>query len=471
MQLWVQWWWVVSQLRPACSRFRTFLWMATCLAGMTVRGDLMGVTSLLRALGLKKGCYERMLGLFHSSALDVNVLTRLWVALILKLLSPSIVKINGRMVLVGDGIKVAKSGKKMPAVKRLHQESDSNTKPNFIMGHSCQAVAVLAGALSTVFAVPLAARIHEGVLFNNNDKRTLLDKMVLLINSLGITAPCYFVADAYYASRKIILPLIKLGIHLISRVRKNAVAYEQPTESDGKRRRGRPRVYGKKIKLRSMFDELGSMQNAPSPVYGEKNVTLRFYSRDLLWRPVGILIRFVAVLHPTRGMILLMSTDLSLAPIQIIRIYSLRFKIELAFKQALRVIGAYAYHFWMAAMTPIGRTSGNQHLHKKSQNYRDAVRRKIGAYHCHIQLGIIAQGLLHYLALSFPKQVWSSFGSWIRTIRPGLCPSEAVTAMAMRNSLPTFLADSSEDADLADFLRERIDQDRAEGLRLLRLVA
>ena len=438
---------------------------------MTVRGDLMGVTSLVRALGLRKCCYERMLGLFHSSALDVNVLTRLWVALILKLLRPGIVKINGRMVLVGDGIKVAKSGRKMPAVKRLHQESESNTKPSFIMGHSCQAVAVLAGALSTVFAVPLAARIHEGVLFNNNDKRTLLDKMVLLIHSMGVTAPCYFVADAYYASRKIILPLIEMGIHLISRVKKNAVAYEQPPGPDGKKRRGRPRVYGKKIRLRSMFNELGSMQEASSPVYGEKNVTLRFYSRDLLWRPVGILIRFVAVIHPTRGMILLMSTDLSLAPIQIIRIYSLRFKIELSFKQALRVIGAYAYHFWMATMTPIGRVSGNQHLHKKSQAYRDAVRRKIGAYHCHIQLGIIAQGILQYLSLTFSKQVWSSFGSWIRTVRPGLCPSEAVTAMAMRNSLPGFLADSSDDTDLANFLRERIDQDRAEGLRLLKLVA
>ena len=53
MQLWVQWWWVVRQLRPACSRSRTFLWMGAVLAGMTVRGDLMGVASLIRALGLK----------------------------------------------------------------------------------------------------------------------------------------------------------------------------------------------------------------------------------------------------------------------------------------------------------------------------------------------------------------------------------------------------------------------------------
>ena len=40
-------------------------------------------------------------------------------------------------------------------VKKLHQESESNYKPEYIFGHSCQAVAVLTQALSSVFALPL----------------------------------------------------------------------------------------------------------------------------------------------------------------------------------------------------------------------------------------------------------------------------------------------------------------------------
>ena len=58
---------------------------------------------------------------------------------------------------------------------------------------------------------------------------------------------------------------------------------------------------------------------------------LRFRAADLLWRPVGILVRFVVVLHPLRGAILLMCTDLTLSPLDIIRMYGLRFQIEVSF--------------------------------------------------------------------------------------------------------------------------------------------
>lgn len=177
--------------------------------------------------------------------------------------------------------------------------------------------------------------------------------------------------------------------------------------------------------------------------------------------------RFVLVSHPTRGNKIIMSTDITLSPVEIIKTYSYRFKIEVSFKQAIYTIGTFSYHFWMSSMTPISRKGGNQYLHLKSKDYRIKVAKKLRAYACHLQMGVIAQGLLQYLSLSHTNLVWKSFGSWIRTIRPDLLPSENVTAIAMRHSLPEFLADSNDDEILKKFIVEKIDIERTEGCRLI----
>src|SRR6202011_4463511 len=138
------------------------MWFATIVAGLTVRVELRGVTSIVRALNLRTNFYNLLLDHCHSTAVKLDRLSALWAQAVLRLF-PSPVSVNGRLVLVGDGIKIPKRGKKMPAVKLLHQQSESNTKPEYIMGHSLQAVGLLVHAAQSVFAVPLAARIHEGL--------------------------------------------------------------------------------------------------------------------------------------------------------------------------------------------------------------------------------------------------------------------------------------------------------------------
>ncbi len=216
-----------------------------------------------------------------------------------------------------------------------------------------------------------------------------------------------------------------------------------------------------KIKFLSLLRANLVTEEGSSPIYGEKNVTIRYAVHDLLWRPIGLMVRFVMVLHPSRGHSILMSTDTSLEAIEIIRIYGLRLKIEFAFKQAVYVFGAFHYHLWMKVMKPLKRRNGNQYLHRASAAYRQAVKRKLRAYHVFVQAGIVAQGLAQYLAACRSELVWRSFGTWLRTIRPGLAPSERVVTTALRHCLPEFLVDRSRDHILAKFILERQDPGRS----------
>jgi len=102
LSLWGSWWNAIQLLRPGFSRLRTFMWFVIAVAGLTVRVELLGVTSIVRALNLRPRLYTKLLDHFHSSGIKHDWLAALWAQAVLQLF-PHLVRVNGRLVLVGDG--------------------------------------------------------------------------------------------------------------------------------------------------------------------------------------------------------------------------------------------------------------------------------------------------------------------------------------------------------------------------------
>ncbi len=103
-------------------------------------------------------------------------------------------------------------------------------------------------------------------------------------------------------------------------------------------------------------------------------------------------------------------------------------------------------------MKPLRRGGGDQYLHRTTDAYRGGIRRKLRAYHVHIQLGCIAQGLLQHLAINHTTEVWRCFRSWLRAMNSAMPPSELITSNALRVTLSEFIAVPALAPDLTKML-------------------
>ena len=65
MVLWWEWLQCVQQLRPACARRSTFLWMIVVLAGLSMRSEVAGVSSFITGPGTQSA-------LLPTAALSVS---------------------------------------------------------------------------------------------------------------------------------------------------------------------------------------------------------------------------------------------------------------------------------------------------------------------------------------------------------------------------------------------------------------
>lgn len=439
---------IIVAFSPCFSRTASFRWFAVTILGFIVRLDHYGVTSMVRWLGLDSALYTTSLNFFRSSSWTLNNLRHRWLEIVLT--KCQLIKIGGAYLLVGDGIKISKESKKMPAVKKLHQESNNSGKASYINGHHFGVIGLLVGTAQKMFCLPLVAEIQEGIgeIRTSNgleeERLTLVTRMVLLAKEVAtqLGKKTIVVLDGYFSVGPTFLSAQSLVdsagnrlLQVVTRAKKNVVAYADPPPRTGKK--GRPAFYGKKLKLMGIFKSRAEeFQQTTIKIYGQKK-SISYLCLDLIWKPIKSKLRFVLVVDGTTFFIL-MCSDLKLDPVDIIKAYSYRFKIEVSFKVMKQIVGAFCYHFWTVAWPKIGKNTLNNLATVTEQNDKHLIVAAIRAIEGFVNLGCIATGILQILALNNAQEIQTKSRRWLRTVSSEIPSEETVMSIVRENFYNNF---------------------------------
>ena len=430
---------IIEQLRPAFSRVVTFEWFVLLLWGVLLSTQEAAVTSYLNAIGLGEKFYHQALHWFHSHGFKLDELCQHWGYWLQ--CHPNCHRLQGRWVYVGDGIKVSKEGRKMPGVKRLHQESADVSKPEWIRGHYFSVLGVLLKAEKALFATPVALKLHDGIeAVESKLEATLVDKMAnLCLDFMAVGS--YALLDAYYASVKVLQPFREKGLHLITRVRSTTVAHAAFCPRPGKHGPGRPRKWGSDVKLQELFAPPEECHQASVWLYGQ-TMTVYYQCFELYWDSAEDLVLFVLAQLPTGKRIMLLSSDLTLTGAQVIEAYGWRFKIEVSFRSLVQLLNGFAYRFWLKSMDKATRWPKNLCMADYDKDFQTQVNNKVEAFERFVNLNAMALGLLQVLAIELPHGVWTHFPRWFRTLPQHGFPSEQIVRIALQQQQPQILSRS-----------------------------
>jgi hypothetical protein len=250
-----------------------------------------------------------------------------------------------------DTTLIPKVRGKMPGVQKWHDHSGDPARGESLVGHHWALIGLVSTWGAGYLCWPVLARLLPGQLnplgfvagpdgIQRLDYWLVVVALVRELRQYVGAQPLRVVADAYFSKASFLNPLGAEGLWVISRLRKDAVGWDNPSPVVGKRPRGRPRKKGRVWKLASLLQAEPSTELTVL-LYG-KEERVQVVWRDVWLRDVAHQVR-VVVVATKREPILLVSTDLTLPPAAIIVLYAARFPLELSLRDGKQYLGLGDY--------------------------------------------------------------------------------------------------------------------------------
>ncbi len=234
------------------------------------------------------------------------------VATLLFRMAVRVIAPGDRLLLALDDTPTQRYGPRVEGAGIHHNPTPGPAEQKFLYGHVWVTLAwVVRHGWWGAIGLPLLALLYvrrknlasiapwDRVKFQTKLQQAaaLVEWAVQALYGLGKTL--WIVADGAYAKRPFLRRARKAGVVVVSRLRKDAALWSVPERiAPGRRRRGRPRTYGKdRISLAKRAGHRHGWQRDDFVLYG-KSVAKKYKTFLATYRPVGGVIRVVLVQEP-----------------------------------------------------------------------------------------------------------------------------------------------------------------------------
>ena len=316
--------------------------LAVIFAAMLFARGRKTITSWLRAAGISR-CYKAYYYFIGSLGNKTeNIATELF-----KIMISRIYKNTNTILAAIDDSPTSRYGPKVAGAGIHHNPTPTPDGKKFIYGHVWVTLSAIARHKNFgTIGLPLLARMYVkakdikdvGLSFRSKTEQAVELSKWAYNCCKSLKKKLWIVTDGGYTRASFLKPVIKAGVVIITRLRKDAVLYAE-LKQPRKRKRGRPRKYGKRIKLQNVIRKPDGWFKIKAFLYGKEEIKdVKVFTG--LYKPAGSLVKVLVVRESNDCFRAFLCTDLTASAVKIHEAVADRYAIEQNFSDIKEIEGA-----------------------------------------------------------------------------------------------------------------------------------
>jgi hypothetical protein len=300
------------------------------------------ITSWLRAAGINR-CYKAYYYFIGSLGKKTETIA----TELLKIMIHRLYKNTNTVLMAIDDSPTSRYGPKVIGAGIHRNPTPTPDGRKFVYGHVWVTLSAIARHRDFgTIGLPLLAKMYVKAKDVKSIKLAFKSKTEQAVELAKWAYNCcesfgkrlWIVTDGGFTRASFLKPAIKVGIVAVTRLRKDAVLYGE-VKQPKKRKRGRPRKYGNRIKLANIVNKPDGWFKIKAVLYGrdETKVVNVFKA---LYKPAGCMVQVLIVKESKDCFRAFMCTDLTASAVEIIEAVADRYAIEQNFSDIKEIEGA-----------------------------------------------------------------------------------------------------------------------------------